>query len=246
MNYRLHYDRLMLKGKNRDIPKNIYTEKHHIIPRSEGGTDEENNLVKLYPREHFIAHWLLYRENPTMARGFAFNMMSCDRRGVYKPSSRAYAEGVEAAAKAQSLNRQGRKVICKGEDMKYVLSQEVDYYLELGWTVGRKGKGIGKDRFWVNNGIQEKYVLILEEGWVRGRLKQSNTKDKVAIYKEGRVKYVVDPAPYLHEGWVLGNKKHNTPWKKYEGVKLKCPHCGKEGGFQGMKRSHFNNCKKQA
>ncbi len=36
-----------------------YTEKHHIIPRSLGGTDEEDNIVKLTAREHFFAHRLL-------------------------------------------------------------------------------------------------------------------------------------------------------------------------------------------
>ncbi len=107
----------MEKAQSRSIEKGIYTETHHIIPRSEGGSNEASNLAKLYPREHFIAHWLLYRENPTMSRGFAFNMMSCDRRGVYKPSSRAYAEGVEAAAKAQSLNRRSRKAVMKGSEM---------------------------------------------------------------------------------------------------------------------------------
>jgi hypothetical protein len=36
-----------------------YTEKHHIKPRSLGGTDDADNLVELTAREHFICHWLL-------------------------------------------------------------------------------------------------------------------------------------------------------------------------------------------
>lgn len=36
-----------------------YTEKHHIILRSLGGTDDPNNLVILTAREHFICHRLL-------------------------------------------------------------------------------------------------------------------------------------------------------------------------------------------
>jgi hypothetical protein len=36
-----------------------YTEIHHIIPKSLGGTDLENNLVELSAREHFICHFLL-------------------------------------------------------------------------------------------------------------------------------------------------------------------------------------------
>lgn len=35
-----------------------YVEKHHIIPKSLGGKDTADNLVKLTAREHFICHWL--------------------------------------------------------------------------------------------------------------------------------------------------------------------------------------------
>ena len=34
-------------------------EKHHIIPKSMGGSDLPGNLVKLTPREHFVCHLLL-------------------------------------------------------------------------------------------------------------------------------------------------------------------------------------------
>lgn len=36
-----------------------YTEKHHIIPRSLGGSDDKSNLVKLTARQHYICHLLL-------------------------------------------------------------------------------------------------------------------------------------------------------------------------------------------
>lgn len=37
---------------------------HHIIPRCMNGTDEEDNLIHLYYREHFVAHFKLMIENP--------------------------------------------------------------------------------------------------------------------------------------------------------------------------------------
>ncbi len=36
-----------------------YTEKHHIIPKSFGGSNKKDNLVSLTAREHFICHLLL-------------------------------------------------------------------------------------------------------------------------------------------------------------------------------------------
>lgn len=40
-------------------PQSGYTEIHHILPRCLGGTDEEQNLIKLSGRRHYIAHLLL-------------------------------------------------------------------------------------------------------------------------------------------------------------------------------------------
>lgn len=36
-----------------------YTEEHHVMPKSLGGLDTIENVVKLTAREHFICHWLL-------------------------------------------------------------------------------------------------------------------------------------------------------------------------------------------
>ena len=38
-----------------------YTELHHIIPQSMGGSNDKDNLVELTAREHFICHWLLVK-----------------------------------------------------------------------------------------------------------------------------------------------------------------------------------------
>lgn len=54
-----------------------YHERHHIKPRCLGGTDEEENLIDLFAREHFIAHKLLTEENPDNSRlAYAWWMLS--------------------------------------------------------------------------------------------------------------------------------------------------------------------------
>ena len=40
-----------------------YHERHHIVPKSCGGANDENNLIDLFAREHFEAHRLLAIEN---------------------------------------------------------------------------------------------------------------------------------------------------------------------------------------
>lgn len=56
-------ERLMSRNKNdvRLDGEYIYTENHHIIPKHDGGTDDENNLVTLLPEEHYLAHLIRYK-----------------------------------------------------------------------------------------------------------------------------------------------------------------------------------------
>lgn len=58
MNYKRIYDELIVRAQRRAKPKG-YTERHHIIPRSLGGSDDQFNLIDLTAREHFIAHMCL-------------------------------------------------------------------------------------------------------------------------------------------------------------------------------------------
>jgi hypothetical protein len=53
------YNRIIQRAKDRKI--NLYTERHHVIPKSLGGSDETDNLVRLTAKEHFICHMLLVR-----------------------------------------------------------------------------------------------------------------------------------------------------------------------------------------
>lgn len=46
------------------IPDGEYKERHHIIPKCMNGSNDKDNLIDLYAKEHFIAHKLLAKENP--------------------------------------------------------------------------------------------------------------------------------------------------------------------------------------
>lgn len=56
--YKKIYFDLIEKRKN-DPYCGEYVEKHHILPRSLGGSNDADNLVSLNLREHFLAHRLL-------------------------------------------------------------------------------------------------------------------------------------------------------------------------------------------
>jgi hypothetical protein len=78
MDYHRIYNRLIERGKTRIIHE--YTEIHHIIPKCVGGSDFPDNLVKLTPEEHYVAHQLLvkiYKDNDKLV--YAACMMVPDR-----------------------------------------------------------------------------------------------------------------------------------------------------------------------
>lgn len=54
----------ILETRGRFACGDEYHETHHILPRCCGGTDDKDNLIDLFAREHFEAHRLLALENP--------------------------------------------------------------------------------------------------------------------------------------------------------------------------------------
>lgn len=93
MNYMRLYNNLITIAMNRKIRDDIIYEKHHIIPKSLGGSNLSINLVKLTLREHYLAHVLLYKIhiNDRISAGkmiSALNRMTKSRR--YKLTSRQY------------------------------------------------------------------------------------------------------------------------------------------------------------
>lgn len=94
MNYQKIYTQIIEKAKNRTIES--YTERHHVIPRCLGGSDDLENIVALTAREHFICHWLLSRMYPNDIRLAHAFLLMCKVKGRgqqrYTPSSRIFEE----------------------------------------------------------------------------------------------------------------------------------------------------------
>lgn len=98
MEYKSLYNKI-IENAQKDLANRHdgYYEKHHIIPKSLGGNNDENNLVKLTPREHFICHWLLvkmYRkgseERNKMLYAFWFMKSNPNNNNQRYINSRAY------------------------------------------------------------------------------------------------------------------------------------------------------------
>jgi hypothetical protein len=57
--YTKWYNQIIDRAKGRILEPPF--ERHHIRPRSLGGTDDRENIAFITPREHFICHWLLIK-----------------------------------------------------------------------------------------------------------------------------------------------------------------------------------------
>lgn len=67
-----------------------YYEKHHIIPKCLGGTNDDNNLVLLTAKEHYICHKLLIDIYPNN-RKLVIALMRMSGNKKYNVSAKEYA-----------------------------------------------------------------------------------------------------------------------------------------------------------
>ena len=110
MNYKKIYDNLVFRSRNRTL--NCYSENHHIIPKCLGGPDDDENLVALTGREHFIAHLLLARiHGGTLWH--AVHMMSNMKRYTNRAYERARIEH------ARLLGEQNTRTKSKPKEIRY-------------------------------------------------------------------------------------------------------------------------------
>lgn len=87
------YNSIIERAKSRILPKEIYTETHHIIPRSLGGSNSKNNLVKLTAQEHRLCHLLLPKmtisEDHTRKMWYAaWMILRVENQGQYRLTSK--------------------------------------------------------------------------------------------------------------------------------------------------------------
>lgn len=105
------YIKLVESRKNRKLSDKTYYEIHHIIPKCIDGSNEDENLVKLTLREHYIAHLLLTKMfsdkiiTSKMYFGLStFRQSHNESRKNYKFTSHQYKVLRESHYKSLSLN----------------------------------------------------------------------------------------------------------------------------------------------
>ena len=219
--YTRWYNQLVEQAKVRVLPRDVYTEKHHIIPRSLGGNNSIDNLVRLTAREHFVCHWLLTKmvdgaEQKKMAYACKMMMHSHgDGQQRYRITSSVY----------ESLK----------QNLNTILKNRV---FTDSW---REKLKVSAQRRAQNEGPEQKAIRranrISGNKKRKGEKRPGQTGYNNHFYGKGF--FGADNPFYGKTHTEETLKKLRVPKPK-----IKCNHCGSMiGGESNFKRWHGDNCK---
>ena len=187
MNYSKIYNDLINKAKNRLIIG--YYEKHHIIPKCIGGSDEEKNIVNLTPEEHYIAHQLLVKINPgNYSLAYAATMMTVKRTNNKVHGWLARHRNILAKGK------KGPSTSCY--KTTWITDGTVDKRLKVGsilpdgWRLGRVYKHSMSTRQIIGEAtsqrvISEETKKKISEG-NKGKKMPEEAKRKISLYQQNK------------------------------------------------------------
>jgi hypothetical protein len=153
-------------------------EKHHIRPRSLGGSDERANLIKLTRREHLFAHYLLAHIYGGAMWFALWLMLKCPRYNVPHPSSthRWYALARERCAECNFIKARVRnEALCR---------ERAQVLKKIGMP--RRQRPSGNPRVPGTFGYRSMEIILNEPGisWEEFRSKGGRTADlHVDIFK---------------------------------------------------------------
>ncbi len=148
MNYQRIYNQIIERARTRQLEG--YVEKHHIVPRCLGGTNNTENIVQLTAREHFICHQLLceiYPDNDKLK--YALYLMNIGKQkhknADYRISSRTYERlKLEHSLFLIGKKHKNKTKQKKSKSMKLVWANKTDkekkQYGEKVWETRIKNK----------------------------------------------------------------------------------------------------------
>ena len=243
--YNHWYSNIIDRARNRMIDG--YTEKHHVVPQSLGGSNNKDNLVDLTAREHFICHWLLTKIYTGEAKAkmiYALNGMKRSnefaQRYETKITARVYENLKKQFSMVHSATMKGRTPWNKG-----IPITEEQRTKNQKSALGKKHTDVAKSK------ISKAQI---------GRKKSEETKEKIRNAIKGKSK-----GPMSEEGKRIrsealkGKAKPQGMGAKLSATiaaqlaagthytqqpKQTCPHCGIQANKARYNAFHGIKCKK--
>jgi hypothetical protein len=107
MNYKRIYAEFIKDRRDKQESILDYCEKHHVTPRSLGGSDEKENIVRLVARDHYFAHCCLAKIHGGKMWSALFaiaNMTKTNGTSSYFLRGRMVSVSRKRAAEVRSVN----------------------------------------------------------------------------------------------------------------------------------------------
>lgn len=255
--YTRWYYSIITNAQLRNLPKETYIEKHHIIPRSLGGNNEQTNLVKLTAREHFICHLLLtkmttgrMRHKMSKALTMIMSIKRIGDRNNYSITSRWY----EHARKLASVVR---KDYWTDERRLAQAIRTTNYFATVDKSTEeykRRGNGAriyNKNKVWSEKAIAVRLENCLKNAAARKGKKNPEQSLRLKGKKqtaESNIKRSTALKGRKTSNGMLGKQhREESNLKRIESLKKIpnkiCPHCGRSIQYASYGRWHGNNCK---
>lgn len=183
--YKEIYKNILENAKNRVLT--CYTEKHHIIPKYQGGSNSIDNLVELTYREHTIIHFLRWKlfNNPEDKCAYKLMMNHTLNRKI------------EVGKMVAEINKKSghiSKLAKYNKDTKWMLKIQTKESCSLG---GKKAGKIAKDTGQI-------YTIKTKESCTKGGItagnlaKERNQVQQVGKFKGNYVLIMPDGTEFLH------------------------------------------------
>jgi len=159
---------------------------HHIIPKCLGGTDVQTNLIKISTRQHFVAHWILWKAYMTQGLAYAFFMMMVVNKNhsgrTRRINSKTYALLKKHKSQMQSIKNSER-----WEDP--IWAEKMSKILSIAASTPEEKERRSKNALKYNKIYKEKrskahIARWQDEEWasmVSQRMRDANTKRKIII-----------------------------------------------------------------
>ena len=196
------YKRLIQKRLNESVDQNVYSEIHHILPSSLGGTNENANLITLTAREHHFAHLLLTKfvlgkdRYKVLNAFFCMNIKSKNTTDRYT-SSRLYQSLKEelSAERSEYLKR-----LWEDPEYKTLMSEKA----KISWYDGSRDAQIEYMRKNSPFKIKEIHEKTIKSRTNRGTniwttnnpMKNKNRALEIASKRSGKNHYAVKNVQY--------------------------------------------------
>jgi len=170
--YTKWYYNIIQKSKSRKLTG--YSESHHIIPRSLGGSDNEENRAALTAKEHFLVHLLLTKMLEGESRVkmlYAFSMM----RYVENPNQERKKISSKLFEKTKNETSNARREMAKGNKNPFygkkhdsetitIMKKKRKERYESGFIEGMMGKKHSDEaKKKVSDGVKEHFESLSKE-----------------------------------------------------------------------------------